>query len=69
MGRELIDYRNTIEQLNRLFPDVEMLNKTQTMRALGCRSHNTLKKFNVPFVNGRVNKASLARLMCEGMAR
>ena len=63
MPREHIDYRNNIEQLNRLFPDKEMLTTADAMKVWGCSSVNTIKKY-VPFVHGRVSKAALARAMC-----
>lgn len=63
MGREHPDYRNNIEQLNRLYPDREMLTVAEVMQIMGYKSQNTAKK-HVPFVNRRVSKATLARLMC-----
>lgn len=63
MSREKEDYRNNIEQLNRLYPDKEMLTVDESMKIMGYKSRNTAKKY-IPFVNGRVSKAALARLMC-----
>lgn len=65
MPREHEDYRNNIEQLNRLFPMKEMLTVTEAQRVMGYGSVNTIKKY-VPFTNGRVSKATLARIMCGG---
>lgn len=63
MGREKEDYRNNIEQLNRIYPDREMLAVKEVMQIMGYKSRNTAVK-HVPFVNGRVSKATLARIMC-----
>lgn len=63
MAREKIDYRANIEQLNRYFPDREMLTMRETMQILGYTSPNTVKKY-LTFVNGRISKAALARYMC-----
>lgn len=63
MPREKEDYRANIEQLNRLYPDREMLTIPEVMRIMGYGSPNTAKK-HVPFTNRRVSKATLARIMC-----
>lgn len=63
MPREHEDYRNNLEQLNRLFPDKEMLTAADAMMVWGVTSVNTIKKY-VPFTNRRVSKATLARCMC-----
>lgn len=41
MPREHEDYRNNIEQLNRLFPMKEMLTVTEAQRVMGYGSVNT----------------------------
>lgn len=63
MAREKEDFRANIEQLNRLFPDREMLTIRETMQILGYTSPNTVKKY-LAFVNGKISKAALARYMC-----
>jgi hypothetical protein len=63
MSREKEDYRANIEQLNRLFPDREMLTMRESMQILGYTSLNTVKKY-LRFVNGKISKAALARYMC-----
>ena len=63
MPREHEDYRNNIEQLNRLFPDKEMLTAADAMKVWGVTSVNTIKKY-VPFTERRVSNATLARCMC-----
>lgn len=64
MPREYQDYRNTIEQLNRLYPDRELLTIKEVMQITGYRSVNSVKKY-FPFANGRINKATLARCLCQ----
>lgn len=63
MAREKEDYRVNLEQLNRLYPDREMLTIRETMQILGYKSEDTVKKY-VRFVNRKVSKAALARYMC-----
>lgn len=63
MSREREDYRNNIEQLNRLYPEKEMLTEAEVMQIMGYKSRVTAQKY-VPFVNHRVSKATLARVMC-----
>ena len=63
MPREHEDYRNNIEQLNRLYPDKEMLNETEVMKIMGFKSRDTAKK-HIQFTNHRISKAALARIMC-----
>lgn len=65
MAREKEDYRANLERLNELYPDHEMLTVLETMKVMGYRSINTVKKY-VPFTNSRVSKATLARVMCGG---
>ena len=64
MPREYPDYRNTIEQLNRLFPDRELLTIKEVMQITGYKSVNSVKKY-FPVTNGRINKATLARCLCQ----
>lgn len=64
MGREKIDYRNNIEQLNRLFPDKEMLNCRDIMKVYGYKSETTVRN-HFKLTNGKISKAKLARIMSE----
>lgn len=65
MAREKEDYRENIEQLNRLFPEREMLTLPEAMQILGYSSRNTVKKYlGAKIVNGRISKAAIARYMC-----
>lgn len=68
MPREYQDYRNTIEQLNRLYPDRELLTIKEVMQITGYRSVNSVKKY-FPFANGRINKATLARCLCQTVGK
>ena len=62
MAREKEDYRANIEQLNRLFPEREMLTIKEVMQILGYGSPHTVKKY-LKFVHGKISKAALARYM------
>ena len=62
MPRENIDYRATLEQLNRYFRDKELLTMEDTMRVTGYKSKDSVRK-HFPFVNRRINKATLARCL------
>ncbi len=65
MAREKEDYRANIEQLNRLYPDKEMLTIREAMQVLGYGSVNTVKKhLGQRLVHSRISKAALARYMC-----
>lgn len=64
MPRENQDLRLNIEQLNRIFPDREMLTMTEAMQIMGYKSVNTAKKYLGPyFSNGKICKVALARCM------
>lgn len=65
MPREKEDFRANLERLNELYPDHEMLTIPETMKVMGYRSINAVKKY-VPFTNSRISKATLARIMCGG---
>lgn len=62
MPREKEDYRTNIEQLNRLFPNHEMLTTQEVMQVLNCKSPKTVRK-RIRMVDGKVSKAALARYM------
>ena len=63
MAREKEDFRINLEQLNRLYPDREMLTIPEIMGVLGYKSANSVRK-NIRLVNGKASKATLARYMC-----
>ena len=62
MARENEDYRATLEQLNRHFPERELLTMEEVMRITGYKSKDSVRK-HFPFVNRRINKATLARCL------
>lgn len=65
MAREKEDFRANIEQLNRLFPEYEMLTLKDVMQVLGYTDPRPVKKYlGSSFVNGKLSKATLARYMC-----
>lgn len=65
MAREKEGYRENIEQLNRLFPEYEMLTLKDVMQVLGYTDPRPVKKYlGSSFVNGKLSKAALARYMC-----
>lgn len=61
--KEHPDYRATIEQLNRLFPDRELLTVHEVMQITGYKTKDSIRK-HFPVINGKVNKATLARCLC-----
>lgn len=64
MAREHPDYRNNIEQLNRYFPEKEMLTVQEVTTVLGYKSPASVYR-NYSIRNGRISKAQLARQMCH----
>ena len=65
MAREHPDYRNIIEQLNTMYPGRELLTIEEVMQITGYTSRTTIKKFyGKGFVNRRISKCALARMMC-----
>ena len=67
MGRELEGYRDNIAQLNRLFPDYEMLSLREVMQVLNYSDPRPVKKYlGSKFVNGKLSKTALARYMSGG---
>ena len=65
MAREKEGYRDNIEQLNRLFPEYEMLSLKEVMQVLNYTDPRPVKKFlGSNFVNGKLSKTALARYMC-----
>ena len=70
MSREKQGFRDTMAQLNELYPDRVMLNKDEAARAIGVH-RNTLErwikagKFKFNDALGRISKADLARQICN----
>lgn len=64
MAREKEDFRANIEQLNRLFPDREMLTLKEATQILGYTDTRSIKKYlGHKIVNGKISKVALARYM------
>lgn len=65
MSREKQGYRDTIAQLNEMFPDQGMLNRTEAAKFLGV-DIKTVKRRGIKFneATGRITKADLARQVC-----
>lgn len=65
MSREKAGFRDTIAQLNEMFPDQGMLNLSETAKFLGVHPCTVVRRgiqFNK--LTGRVTKADLARQIC-----
>lgn len=65
MGREKQGFRDTIAQLNEMFPDQGMLGKNEVAKFLGV-DRSTVRRRGIQFnkATGRVTKADLARQIC-----
>lgn len=65
MPREKQGYRDTIAQLNDMYPNQGMLNKTEVARFIGV-DRSTVSRRGIRFnpETGRVTKADLARQIC-----
>lgn len=65
MAREKEGFRDNIEQLNRLFPEHEMLSIQEVMQVLNVTSPTTVRKhLGEKMVLGKLSKVALARFMC-----
>lgn len=65
MAREKQGFRDTVAQLNEMFPEQGMLNRTEVARFLGVTPKTVARKgivFNE--ATGRITKADLARQVC-----
>lgn len=65
MSREKQGYRETIAQLNEMFPEQGMLSKTEAAKFLGV-DRKTISRRGIQFnaATGRITKADLARQVC-----
>lgn len=62
MGREKEGYRDTIAELNRMFPEKGMLTKTDVAKFMGQSISTVRRKFK--FKDGMLSKPDLARQVC-----
>lgn len=58
------DYRHQIEQLNRYFPEKEMLSAVEIAGILGYKDARSVRD-HYPLKRGKISKVKLARMMCE----
>jgi len=65
MSREKEGFRDTMEQLNEMFPDQGMLSKREVAVFLGV-DPSTVRRRKIRFnqTTGKVTKADLARQVC-----
>lgn len=65
MSREKKGYRETLAQLNEMFPEQGMLSKTEAAKFLGV-DRKTISRRGIQFnaATGRITKADLARQVC-----
>lgn len=63
MGREKQGYRDTIAELNRLFPEKGMLTRAEVCQFTG-RSDSTVRRKYQFNKDGLLTKADLARQVC-----
>jgi transposase len=63
--REKQGYRDTLEELNVMFPEQGMLSKGEVAKFLGVH-RTTVYRMKIPFNKntGRITKADLARQIC-----
>ena len=64
MSREKEGYRDTIAQLNEMYPEQGMLNVNEVARFLGVTRQTAAKKIRFNQTVNRVTKADLARQIC-----
>ncbi len=62
MGREKQGYRDTIVELNRIFPDKGMLDRNDAAKFMG-KSVSTVRR-KIQFKDGLITKADFARQVC-----
>ena len=65
MSREKEGYRGTLEQLDEMFPNKGMLNKSEVARFIGV-DRTTIYNYGIAFneKTGRITKSDLARQLC-----
>lgn len=63
MPREKQGYRDTIEDLNRVFPDVGMLSRKQVAQYMGVHMNTVYNRINFKGMP-RITKSDFARQIC-----
>ncbi len=66
MPREKEGFRDNLEQLNRLYPDRELLTIQEVKAITGWHSASTVRKYLGPsMITAKVPKVTLARFLCK----
>lgn len=68
MARERPDYRNTLEQLNMLFPNRELLTAEEVQAVTGYKTKDSIRKHFPSVCGGKYNKTTVARILAGGAA-
>lgn len=66
MAREKPDFRETLAQLNALFPERELLTVAEVQSVTGFRSKDSVRAHFPAVCGGRYNKATVARILAGG---
>ncbi len=68
MARERPDYRNTLEQLNMLYPNRELLTAEEVQAVTGYKTKDSIRKHFPSVCGGKYNKTTVARILAGGAA-
>ncbi|MBR3240696.1 MAG: hypothetical protein IKO68_10955 [Oscillospiraceae bacterium] len=68
MARERPDYRNTLEQLNTLYPNRELLTAEEVQAVTGYKTKDSIRKHFPSVCGGKYNKTTVARILAGGAA-
>jgi hypothetical protein len=66
MAREKPDFRETLAQLNALFPERELLTMAEMMAVTGYQTGDSIRKHFPSVCGGRYNKTTVARILAGG---
>lgn len=68
MPRERPDFRDTLEQLNTLYPGRELLTLAELMEVTGYKTRDSIRKHFPSICSGKYNKTTVARILAGGKA-
>lgn len=68
MARERPDFRATMEQLNRLYPERELLTLEDMKAVTGYQTGDSIRKHFPSVCGGKYNKSTVARILAGGAA-
>ncbi len=68
MARERPDYRNTLEQLNMLYPNRELLTAEEVQAVTWYKTKDSIRKHFPSVCGGKYNKTTVARILAGGAA-